>query len=63
MLQASIIFLLIYFIKQKTNIKSFFVVSAFLIYFSPTGILLTIGLLMTSLLFTLMFYNIKSLFY
>lgn len=63
LLQASIIFLLIYFIKQKTNIKSFFVVSAFLIYFSPTGILLTIGLLMTSLLFTLMFYNIKSLFY
>ena len=63
LLQASIIFLLIYFIKQKTNIKSFFVVSAFLIYFSPTGILLTIGLLITSLLFTLMFYNIKSLFY
>ncbi|MBQ5500723.1 MAG: hypothetical protein IIT81_00730, partial [Mycoplasmataceae bacterium] len=63
LLQASIIFLLIYFIKQKTNIKSFFVVSAFLIYFSPTGILLTIGLLITSLLFTLMFHNIKSLFY
>lgn len=63
LLQASIIFLLIYFIKQKFNIKSFFVVSAFLIYFSPTGILLTIGLLITSLLFTLMFHNIKSLFY
>lgn len=63
LLQASVIFLLIYFIKQKTNIKSFFVVSAFLIYFSPTGILLTIGLLITSLLFTLMFHNIKNLFY
>lgn len=61
--QASIIFLLIYFLKIKEGLKFIWLTTLFLMFFSPTGILLSVGLIIVSFMYVIIFRNIKSLFY
>ncbi|MBO7084664.1 hypothetical protein J6W20_01845 [bacterium] len=55
--------MLVYLFLNKKTISSFFIVSLFLFYFSCTGVLLSVGLLIVLGLYLLFFKPVKSYLY
>ena len=63
LLQGLCIFILVYLFLNKKCISGFFITSLFLFYFSCTGVLLSVGLLIALGLYLLLFKPVKSYLY
>ena len=63
LLQGLCIFILIYLFLNKKKISGFFITSLFLFYFSCTGVLLSVGLLIVLGLYLLFFKPVKAYLY
>ena len=63
LLQGLCVYLLVYLFLNKKTISGFFITSLFLFYFSCTGVLLSVGLLIALGLYLLFFKPVKSYLY